>query len=779
MASPQLFISWTSGLSRTDPRKVSISDDPEQLRRQDQKRRAAIDLWFSWVMSHLGTIINSTGDEGRAEVPADQLMELDGLRRQVAGLLDIEVSIGVGLKVSEADMAMKAAVRRGGNVIILYTDDLPKEESSESLSKAVTAANTGAGAGFGGKTMPGKPADAESPMSAASAHSQGETGQANLEAMPEPEMTHAAADFESQFHDHADAYDKRQEESRKATQAGAATDDLKQQVVKILKTVKAQAPMIALLQQTEPDLYAAIQGIVKSLLMLAHQLVGDSVTKSESDAKLVTFDEKSLDPVLKAQKFFREAGFKAKDGRVQGTGPFHDITALPEDFLIDAEGFIGHDGHFYDRRDAANMIGFKRDNHDDIPMQSEDLKLGKAECKHFYGKGTKCLRCKADKIEPEASEPMPAPSAELSKDEAKTFESKRGTKIPEYGSAERRAWDQDYRDTQQEIYGKMKDVNVPTDKLKPRNGVVDTGQYNLYRHMLSQGDQLPPLVVKRVDGAYEVMDGNHRLQAARDHGLPSVKALLLEKYDIDTKQEHPMELEHYSKKGDLKVLDPKFQGTGSNTGEEKYRTKKIPRTYYYRAGTPPEKEFRGGGHYKYSASLPKGARLYDMGADPHGLLAMKVKQTPRGIMHEAADLDVVEKDLAKRGYAGYYNYHPAIPNAVAVFTKLPVKSVSVTKGRDIPAKEHQGIGEGMASQPGSIGNLSQVELPMPEKADKPHRPDMPVGSQKDAGPTSGRDVGKVKVQHADDGKTAWVGVRAGQVMSQDGHPISSRNPGGR
>ena len=30
-----------------------------------------------------------------------------------------------------------------------------------------------------------------------------------------------------------------------------------------------------------------------------------------------------------------------------------------------------------------------------------------------------------------------------------------------------------------------------------------------------------------------------------------------------------------------------------------------------------------------------------------------------------------------------------------------------------------------------------------------------------------------------DGRSSYVSVRAGQVMSQDGHPISSRNPGGR
>jgi hypothetical protein len=45
---------------------------------------------------------------------------------------------------------------------------------------------------------------------------------------------------------------------------------------------------------------------------------------------------------------------------------------------------------------------------------------------------------------------------------------------------------------------------------------------------------------------------------------------------------------------------------------------------------------------------------------------------------------------------------------------------------------------------------------------------LPVGATKD---------GKVKVKHGDE-KTGWVSVRAGQVLSNDGHPVSSRNPGG-
>lgn len=63
-----------------------------------------------------------------------------------------------------------------------------------------------------------------------------------------------------------------------------------------------------------------------------------------------------------------------------------------------------------------------------------------------------------------------------------------------------------------------------------------------------------------------------------------------------------------------------------------------------------------------------------------------------------------------------------------------------------------------------------------------HHLNLPVGSKVDPGPEEGRYVGRIKVQHVEDGqagKQGWVQARAGQVMSQDGHPISARNPGGK
>jgi hypothetical protein len=59
-----------------------------------------------------------------------------------------------------------------------------------------------------------------------------------------------------------------------------------------------------------------------------------------------------------------------------------------------------------------------------------------------------------------------------------------------------------------------------------------------------------------------------------------------------------------------------------------------------------------------------------------------------------------------------------------------------------------------------------------------HNVVLPVGSQIDSGPTGTRNVGKVKVEDKETGKTKWRSVRAGLVMDPQGNPVSSRNPSG-
>lgn len=70
---------------------------------------------------------------------------------------------------------------------------------------------------------------------------------------------------------------------------------------------------------------------------------------------------------------FKEAAFLAANGTVYTTGCFHDIDAIPADAEIVSEGFMGHNGQYYSRHDAAEVLSFDHD------PQSEELDLKKAE----------------------------------------------------------------------------------------------------------------------------------------------------------------------------------------------------------------------------------------------------------------------------------------------------------------------------------------------------------------------------------------------------------------
>jgi hypothetical protein len=71
--------------------------------------------------------------------------------------------------------------------------------------------------------------------------------------------------------------------------------------------------------------------------------------------------------------------------------------------------------------------------------------------------------------------------------------------------------------------------------------------------------------------------------------------------------------------------------------------------------------------------------------------------------------------------------------------------------------------------------MSKAGLPMPAKTPKRIKRDWPVGHVKE---------GSIKVAHVDPATnqvtgTSWHSVRAGMIQSEDGHPISSRNPNGK
>lgn len=83
----------------------------------------------------------------------------------------------------------------------------------------------------------------------------------------------------------------------------------------------------------------------------------------------------------------------------------------------------------------------------------------------------------------------------------------------------------------------------------------------------------------------------------------------------------------------------------------------------------------------------------------------------------------------------------------------------------------------LAEDPDYYKKLKTIEKTTPSPTGR-HHVILPVGSTLHTGKHARDTAGKVKVQHGN-GESSWVSVRSGQVLSEDGHTISSRNPKGR
>lgn len=131
-------------------------------------------------------------------------------------------------------------------------------------------------------------------------------------------------------------------------------------------------------------------------------------------------------------------------------------------------------------------------------------------------------------------------------------------------------------------------------------------------------------------------------------------------------------LEHYSHIPNLTQLDPKFQGTGLVKGLERSRPNRPPRVYVYKENANVESAVDTGS-YKYTVTLARSLKLYDLAKDRYDLLAPTLIKSESGTLFTPPDLDEVEQYLIDNGFDGYYNYNSQNPDAVALFVQVPCK----------------------------------------------------------------------------------------------------------
>jgi hypothetical protein len=95
--------------------------------------------------------------------------------------------------------------------------------------------------------------------------------------------------------------------------------------------------------------------------------------------------------------------------------------------------------------------------------------------------------------------------------------------IPGRKHAQRGAWDASYHAAVTARYGKTRPATVDVGGLVGGNQPIKSERVRLYVRMLRAGDRLPPIVTR----GNAVVDGNHRVEAARIAGVPRLAALSL------------------------------------------------------------------------------------------------------------------------------------------------------------------------------------------------------------------------------------------------------------
>lgn len=292
---PQVFVSFDGDKIGRLVGRARLADDVAEVRRISQRIDLGQETWRGWALRWGGDIISLGGDEGSVQINAAALEELEGIRTQYKEKTGLSVSVGVGTKLSEADKAVLVAKHRGGDRIVLWSDEMNDEvqeimDSDDPHDKKMSEAYLQK-SGFQGNQVPARPL---SPSPEGSEHSQGEAirNMIEREGQGGPERTHTADEIAEMFHQLA-AQRQGSKQQEQPPQQDEEVQQIKQGVAQALAAVKEQIPVLEQVKQQAPEVYASVVGLANAVSMMARKLLGGQQEQpmQKSERNLIKSDD--------------------------------------------------------------------------------------------------------------------------------------------------------------------------------------------------------------------------------------------------------------------------------------------------------------------------------------------------------------------------------------------------------------------------------------------------------------------------------------------------------
>ncbi len=272
-----LFVSCDGDSIGARVGKASLADEVEECRRLSKVINDGNELFTKWALGVGGDVVSAGGDEIVVMVEASHIIDVPALREQYFDLVGATITVGIGLKLSEAQKSLFVGKLEGKDRIQTY--DAQVEASFQRAREYYLAEDSAEVEKLGQEYL-----NAPTPEMKKSDDPHEQQLLDDAEAPHEaPGKKENPKDYEKEFHAAAERSGKSQSDAHKQQEL----DELKQKVGGVLQTLRGQQDVLAKLASAKPDLANALNEMVQSMIEMGQQLFAkpeDKVQKSEAEA---------------------------------------------------------------------------------------------------------------------------------------------------------------------------------------------------------------------------------------------------------------------------------------------------------------------------------------------------------------------------------------------------------------------------------------------------------------------------------------------------------------